>query len=166
MRACLFFFLKCTKTYLCSRFANTDYAVAHSLADAYLLRWIMLSYDIWCSYSVKLKKRFAKYFPKAACLIDQMRGAIPKMHVKNHIEACQLLWAFNYIRYSGATYGEKIEGSWDAGNQAAGSTKEMNDGHRHDTLDDFNNYWNWCKLRKLCKFQVFVAQPYHLIDLT
>jgi len=28
------------------------------------------------------------------------------------------------------------------GNQAAGSTKEMNDGHQHDALDDFHGYWN------------------------
>ena len=74
------------------------------------------------------------------------------MHVKNHIEACQLLWAFNYIDFSGETYGEKIESSWSEGNQAAGSTKEMNDGHRHDALDDYHGYWNWCKLYKLGEY--------------
>ncbi|KJA15196.1 hypothetical protein HYPSUDRAFT_149455 [Hypholoma sublateritium FD-334 SS-4] len=129
-----------------------DYALTYSLTDYQELRWIMLSYDIWCSYHVNLKKRFAKYFPKMAHLIDKMRGAIPKMHVKNHIEACQLLWAFNYIKFSGETYGEKIESSWGEGNQAAGSTKEMNDGHRHDALDDYHGYWNWCKLHKLCEY--------------
>jgi hypothetical protein len=25
----------------------------------------------------------------------------------------------------------------------------MNHGHRHDTLNDFHNYWNWNKLRGL-----------------
>jgi hypothetical protein len=39
------------------------------------LCWLMLSYDIWCSYRIKLKKHFSKYFPAAAALIDKMRGA-------------------------------------------------------------------------------------------
>jgi hypothetical protein len=133
-------------------YARTDYALAQSTADMHQLRWVMFSYDIWCSYRVKLKERFKKNFPKAAALIQNMRGAIPKMHIKNHIEACQLLWAFNYLVGSGETYGEKIESSWGEGNQAAGTTKEMNDGHRHDALDDFHGYWNWCKLHKLCEF--------------
>jgi len=136
-----------------SSFHRVDYAIAWGLADYQQLRWLVLSFDIWCSYSINLKKRFLKYFPKMAPLIDKMKGAIPKMHIKNHVEACQLLWAFNYIKCSGDTYGEKIESSWGEGNQAAGSTKEMNDGHRHDALDDFHGYWNWCKLHKLCKFQ-------------
>jgi hypothetical protein len=125
---------------------HTDYVLASSLLDQHQQRWIMLSYDIWCSYSKKLKARFAKKFPSSAAILEKMRGAIPKMHVKNHIEACQHLWAFNFIRHSGETYGEMIETAWAENNQAAGSTKEMNDGHRHDTLDDLTNFWNWCKL--------------------
>ncbi|RXW23175.1 hypothetical protein EST38_g2660 [Candolleomyces aberdarensis] len=78
-----------------------------------------------------------------------MRGAVPKVHVKNHIKACQHLWAFNFLRYSGETYGEMIETAWAENNQATSSTKEMNDGHRHDTLDNLTNYWNWCKLLRI-----------------
>jgi len=130
-------------------FVNTDYALAHALSGANELRWIKLSYDMWCSYHKNLKKRFAKHFPHAAKILDNMRGAIPKLHVKNHIEACQLLWAFNYLEYSGETCGELIETGWSEGNQAAGSTKEMNDGHRHDMLDDYHGYWNWTKLHRL-----------------
>ncbi|KAF8685339.1 hypothetical protein AX14_004035, partial [Amanita brunnescens Koide BX004] len=47
------------------------------------------------------------------------------------------LYAFNYLKYSGETWGENIEGSWAEQNQTAGSTKEQNDSHRHDTLDNF-----------------------------
>ncbi len=43
-------------------FSHTDYALAYSLTDYQDLRWIMLSYDIWCSYHVNLKKCFSKYF--------------------------------------------------------------------------------------------------------
>ena len=130
-------------------FVNTDYALAHALSGADDLRWIRLSYDIWCSYHKNLKKRFWQYFPHAAKLLDNMRGAIPKMHIKNHIEACQLLWAFNYLGYSGEMCGELIETCWSEGNQAAGSTKEMNDGHCHDMLDEYHGYWNWTKMHRL-----------------
>lgn len=127
------------------RFARTDYALAFALSDASDQRWIMLSYDIWCQYSVNLKNRFKKYFPKIAPLIAKTRGAIPKMHIKNHKLLCQVLWAFNYLEHSGETYGEYIESGWSEQNQAAGSTKEQNDGHRHDSIDDFCGYWNWTK---------------------
>lgn len=39
---------------------------------------------------------------------------------------------------------------WVEQNHAAGSTKEQSTGHRQDTLDDFNAYWNWMKLHRLC----------------
>jgi hypothetical protein len=130
-------------------FASTDYALAQALLGADYLRWIMLSYDIWCSYHANMKKRFSKYFPQAAKLLDKMRGAIPKMHVKNHVEACQLLWAFNYTEHSGETCGELVETGWSEGNQVAGSTKEMNAGHRHDILDEYHGYWNWTKTHRL-----------------
>ena len=109
----------------------------------------MISYDIWCSYQANLKKRFATFFPKAADLLNRMRGAIPKMHIKNHVEACQLLWAFNYLHGSGETCGEQIETGWSEGNQAAASTKEMNAGHRHDILNVYHGYWNWMKTHQL-----------------
>jgi hypothetical protein len=109
----------------------------------------MVSYDIWCQYSKNLRKRFNHSFPMQVELLGRIRGAIPKMHIKNHIEACQQLYAFNYLKFSGETWGENIEGSWAEQNQTAGSTKEQNDGHRHDTLDDFFGFWNWSKLRQL-----------------
>ncbi|GLB34092.1 hypothetical protein LshimejAT787_0109760 [Lyophyllum shimeji] len=132
-------------------FPNTDFAVAYALSEAKLQRWIMISYDIWCQYHVNLRKRFNKWFPGMAWIIDKIRGAIPKMHIVNHILACMLLFAFNYIRYSGETWGENIEGGWAEQNQSAGSTKEQNDGHRHDSLDDFFGYWNWTKLHQIGK---------------
>ena len=100
----------------------------------------MVSYDIWCQYSKNLRKRFNQSFPESAPLLDRVRGAIPKMHIKNHVDSCQQLYAFNYIKYSGETWGENIEGSWAEQNQTAGSTKEQNEGHRHDTLDDFSAF--------------------------
>ena len=134
-------------------FGRVDYAFAHVISDTENLRWLMLCYDIWCQYSKKLKQRFAKHFPKIAHILDRLRGAVPKMHIKGHVLYCQLLWSFNYLPYSGETCGEMIETGWAENNQTAGSTKEMNEGHRHDALDDFFGYWNWTKFHEMCTFQ-------------
>ncbi|KAJ3564219.1 hypothetical protein NP233_g8437 [Leucocoprinus birnbaumii] len=47
--------------------------------------------------------------------------------------------------------GETIESAWSEQNHAAGSTKEQSTGHRQDTLDDFNSYWNWTKVHRMSK---------------
>jgi hypothetical protein len=141
-----------------SSFANTDYALASALAECSDNRWIMLSYDIWCQFSVNLIKRFRERFPSMLPIISRVRGAIPSAHIRGHLQNCQVLWAFKYIKYSGETYGEMIETSWAEQNQTAGSTKEQNDGHRHDTLDDFFGYWNWTKYHQTSEF--------HRIDFT
>ncbi|KAJ6535032.1 hypothetical protein B0H19DRAFT_964179 [Mycena capillaripes] len=127
-------------------FGNTDYAVAHSLGEARLLRWIMATYDIWCQYSIKLEERFARWFPSMVWILDKIRGAIPKMHIHGHVEICQLLWNLNWLAYSAFTVGEMIETGWAEHNLTAGSTKEQNDGNRHDSVDDTSGSWNWDKM--------------------
>ncbi|KAG6834489.1 hypothetical protein H0H93_009346 [Arthromyces matolae] len=133
-------------------FCFTDFALCYVLLELMLLHWILLSYDIWCQYQVNLLKRFRQWFPgPIADQIPKIRGAIPKMHIENHVIACMHLYSFTYLPYSGETWGENIEGGWAEQNQSAGSTKEMNDGHRHDALDDIFGYWNWSKLISMNK---------------
>jgi len=59
--------------------------------------------------------------------------------------------SFNYTPCVGCTGGEGIETTWAEANQTVGSTKKENQGHHHDTLDDFHSYWNWEKIVKMCK---------------
>ncbi|KAF8231610.1 hypothetical protein L208DRAFT_1038472, partial [Tricholoma matsutake] len=110
--------------------------------------WIILSYDVWCQYSIHLLNRIKEQFSALLPIVRCIHGAIPSAHIRGHILLCQLLWAFKYMQYSGETYGKMIETSWAEQNQTAGSTKEQNDGHRHNTLDDFFGYWNWTKLHQ------------------
>ncbi|KAG6810078.1 hypothetical protein H0H92_013396 [Tricholoma furcatifolium] len=102
-----------------------------------------------CLYGVNLNSRFKTWFESLEATVPRIRGAIPKMHVANHVESCLLLYGFNYMSYSGETWGENIEGGWAELNQSAGSTKEMNDGYRHDSLDDMFGFWNWAKLNQI-----------------
>ncbi|TFK59869.1 hypothetical protein BDN72DRAFT_745195, partial [Pluteus cervinus] len=130
-------------------YARTDYALKGPLMEARFLRWVMLSYDIWCQFHIKFLHRIGVHFPDLLETARRVRGAVPKMHVKGHKADCQIRFSFNYLQYSGETCGEGIESSWSVNNESAGSTKQQNHGHRHDSLDDFFSFWNWQKLQGL-----------------
>ncbi|KAF9443048.1 hypothetical protein P691DRAFT_680333, partial [Macrolepiota fuliginosa MF-IS2] len=76
---------------------------------------------------------------------------VPKMHINGHNVHCQINHSFIYEPHSGMTCGEGIKSAWSEQNHAIAFTKEQNLGHWHDTLDDFNGYWNWMKLHQLCE---------------
>ncbi|KAF7975232.1 hypothetical protein HWV62_10194 [Athelia sp. TMB] len=134
------------------KFANTDYALAQTLWLAQFIRWITLTYDINCQYGVKLVKRFEAHFPHLAHIAERLTLLIGKMHLRGHKEDCQYRYSLNYTESCGRVSGEAIEGSWGEAKQAGGSTKEMNHGHRHDTLTDFQNDWNMKKLQDLANY--------------
>ncbi|KAJ7682337.1 hypothetical protein DFH06DRAFT_1314555 [Mycena polygramma] len=130
-------------------FALTDYALMQSLAEATPQRFILVTYDIWCQYVVNLETRITNWFPSMLPILEKIHGAIPKMHILNHIELCQILWNLSWMLYSAFTVGEMIETGWAEHNLTAGSTKEQNDGNRHDSIDDTSGNWNWDKTVRL-----------------
>lgn len=143
------------------RFAQTDYAFAYALCEAVSLCWLVLSYDIWCQYSVNLWKCFSKWFKNFEPIAQHVRGAMPKTHVKNHVLKCQQLYSFNYLPHVGETWGENTESGWTEQNQTARSTKEQNNGHHHNTLDNFNGHWNWTKLHQMGASKTYLATNWH-----
>ena len=128
---------------------NTDYALWGALKNATKNKHIKLTYDIFCQYGINLKERFTKFFPFSLFILDRVTGLVPKLHIQGHKEECQYRWSLNYTPGVGRTDGERIEGGWSEAKQAGGMTKEMNTGHRHDTLSDFQNHWNWIKATKI-----------------
>ncbi|KAF9442004.1 hypothetical protein P691DRAFT_682426, partial [Macrolepiota fuliginosa MF-IS2] len=112
---------------------------------------ICLSYNIWCQFSKHLADHTHCNFPEFDPLMKCIQGAVPKMHINGHNTHCQINHSFVYEPYSGMTYSEGIESTWSEQNHAATFTKEQNPGHQHNTLDDFNGYWNWTKLHHLCE---------------
>ncbi|KAJ6624330.1 hypothetical protein B0H10DRAFT_1943231 [Mycena sp. CBHHK59/15] len=95
--------------------------VCYSLVEATTQRWVFVTYDIWCQYSIKLLERVKKWFPSMESIVEMILGAIPKMHIHN-------------IK---------------SDNLTEGSTKEQNHGNRHDSIDDTSGHWNWQKLISL-----------------
>ncbi|KAJ7850746.1 hypothetical protein B0H13DRAFT_1644377, partial [Mycena leptocephala] len=128
-----------------------DYTLCRSLSEASKLRFIKVTYDIWCQYHVNLEPRVEELFNNMLLILRRIRGAIPKMHIHNHQDLCEILWNLNWLPNCGLAVGEMIETGWAEQNLTAGSTKEQNDGHRHDSIDDTSGHWNWDKLIRLSK---------------
>ncbi|TDL17558.1 hypothetical protein BD410DRAFT_843487 [Rickenella mellea] len=130
------------------RYANSDYALAQALKHN-VVEDIIVTYDISCQYCINLVKRFAERFPNRADIIKFVKCLVPKLHLQGHKDDCQYRYSLNYTPGVGRTHGEGIESGWAESNQAGGSTKEMNHGHWHDTLNDFHGDWNWVKMQNI-----------------
>ena len=154
-----------------SRYANGDYVLAYflrrwliwdSLQRIRYFRRIVETYDVACQYYVHLRARFESSFPDLADVIDLMYLLVPKKHLDGHIDRCKYRFSLNYTDGVGRSHGEGIEPSWAESKQSGGSTRQMNHGHRHDTINDLHNYWNWNKLRGLGMFSVFNHHLRHI----
>ncbi|KAF8511104.1 hypothetical protein JB92DRAFT_3118385 [Gautieria morchelliformis] len=131
------------------RYANADYALAQALRECHSLQEVGLTYDVACQYMVHLVTRFQQHFPHMVPVVSRMTALIPKMHLAGHKLDCGYRWSLNFTPGVGRTCGELIETVWSELNQANGSVKEMNHGHRHDTLDDLYSDWNWSKVQNM-----------------
>lgn len=122
----------------------------------------VVSYDVACQYNVNFIRRVMKWFSDDIDWAMEILFRVPMMHILGHKDDCQYRFALQYTRGVGLAHGETVEHPWAEGNQTGGSTKEMNAGHRHDSLDAFHNFWNWSKLQKLgklniCPFQIYLS---------
>lgn len=160
-----------------SRFANTDYALAHALrrrhpgmpfefsmprgehfipADNEERVDHILSYDCMCQYSVHIVDRFRKNpdWWDLVPVVESMRWAIPALHVVGHKDSCTYEFSTAYMDCAGHFHGETAEHYWPEANQLGPLVRQMNNGNRQDTLIDHNNDWNWKKTQKMGKCNV------------
>lgn len=140
---------RCHIVTICFSFAYTDFALRQALKGFENYTEIVCSYDIACQYHKKIQSRFDKHFPSCETAIANMRFHVPKLHGHGHSEDCRYEFSFDYASNVGRTHGERIESGWAEGNLAGPSTREMNAGHRHETLSCFYNEWNFQQIVKL-----------------
>jgi hypothetical protein len=116
------------------------------------IQHITFTYDIACQYWINLLKCFESQFDQETLeMIRCIILLIPKMHLHGHKVNCRYWWSLNYTKCCRQTDGEGIEWGWTEAKKAGGSTKEMNHGHHHDVLSDFQNDWNWGKVQSSSK---------------
>ncbi|THU84007.1 hypothetical protein K435DRAFT_688454, partial [Dendrothele bispora CBS 962.96] len=138
------------------KFVLTDYALFTVLSTLLLVSTIVLTYDIACQYYVHLLDRFRENAGNMGLseegletVVGGLTCLVPKMHLQGHIADCQYRFSLNFTRFMGRTCGEGIEGTWAEAKQAGGMTREMNAGHRIDTLNAMQNDWNLMKMNRL-----------------
>lgn len=141
----------------CFRYSNMDFIVFSSIRNT-AIRHLLVLYDIACQWERNLWKHRHKALP-LFLQIDtstlRVDTAIPKNHINGHKAACHITYSLNFRTGVGRTDGEGIERDWSVINQAAGSTKQMTEGARHDTLDDMWGDWNYRKVFGMRKQQAF-----------
>ncbi|KAF7377997.1 CxC2 domain-containing protein [Mycena sanguinolenta] len=129
------------------KYGNMDYVVASAWRHFMGLLFFLLSYDIMCQWSKKLKERL-KNLPPALRLqlaLFFVKFVIPKLHILGHLRICQEMFSLLFTPGSGQADMEGIERIWSSSGLMGASTREMGPGSRQDTLDDFWHYWNWNK---------------------
>ncbi|KAF7346681.1 CxC2 domain-containing protein [Mycena sanguinolenta] len=130
------------------KYGNMDYVVASAWRHFISLLFFLLSYDIMCQWSKKLKERL-KNLPPALRLqlaLFFVKFVIPKLHILGHLKICQEMFSLLFTPGSGQADMEGIERIWSSSGLMGVSTREMGPGSRQDTLDDFWHYWNWNKV--------------------
>ncbi|KAJ7232264.1 hypothetical protein C8J57DRAFT_1250671 [Mycena rebaudengoi] len=86
------------------------------------------SYDCNCQFCVHVEKRFGR------------------KELKNgHKEDYEYLFSCAYMECVAHFHGEMAEFFWPTLNQIGGYIREMNRGHRHDSIIDHHGDWNWNK---------------------
>jgi hypothetical protein len=105
----------------------------------------LFSYDNSCGYSVNAVDRFLEHFPEEAEFIQRMHWLIPLLHIQNHQDNCTYNFSCAYTEGACHFHGETAEMTWVELNQLAPQTRQMNNGHRQDTIIDHHSHWNWTK---------------------
>ncbi|KAJ7801345.1 hypothetical protein B0H14DRAFT_2615380 [Mycena olivaceomarginata] len=127
------FILSCVDLPHAERIANADYSLAMSLrnhkpTDDFSFKLQLevddvdeaATYDIACEYVINLEKRFEKHFPDQLKSIRKMRWGVP---------------AFQHC--------------WPEANQLGPHVRQMNLGHRQDTMINHHGDWNYKKTMKI-----------------
>ncbi|KAJ7926641.1 hypothetical protein B0H13DRAFT_1862093 [Mycena leptocephala] len=75
-------------------------------------------------------------------LDDKMRWGIPALHVQGHQDSCTYLFGTAYMECVGHFHGESAEQYWPESNQLGPHVRQMNNGHRQDTMIKHHGDWN------------------------
>ena len=136
------------------RFANVDLAVVSAMSPWLSLPRLVMSYDIACQYIINFMKRMRGALSTMDDLdhiaredIERLMKielvpSVPKFHAPAHKRECRYNFSLDYLEGSGRTDGEAVERTWSEQNGLALRTREMAEGHRHDTISDYHGQGN------------------------
>ncbi|KAJ7660093.1 hypothetical protein DFH06DRAFT_989201, partial [Mycena polygramma] len=126
------------------RYCNMDYLLLSAVA-AFLLLYLIVSYDIACQYGKKFWEREAALPAHLRLNIDHdnLWWKVPNFHLPPHKPPCHSPYSFHFMFGAGRSHGEGVEQNWAFSNGAAASTKRMGPGSRYATLEDIFGFHNY-----------------------
>ncbi|KAK6984264.1 hypothetical protein R3P38DRAFT_3332856 [Favolaschia claudopus] len=144
------------------RFANADYALAMALRnrrpkDDFEFKLEIevndvdeaATYDIACEYGCGPNFFWPQPYVDLADTIKKIRWGVPALHVNGHQDSCTYLFGTAYMECIAHFHGETAEHYWPESNQLGPHTRQMNLGHRQDTIIAHHGDWNHKKTSKI-----------------
>ncbi|KAF7345166.1 CxC2 domain-containing protein [Mycena sanguinolenta] len=124
------------------------------------------SYDSYCSSVVNQLKRAVQLFPSAHWFHEKLRiseGQVAAAHINDHGTRCKTMWQPVYFPARAHFHGESAERIWAFLNALGASTRQMNGGARHDTINFVMDGWNTSKV--LRQAELLAAERLEALDL-
>ncbi|KAJ6448015.1 hypothetical protein C8R45DRAFT_850549 [Mycena sanguinolenta] len=124
------------------------------------------SYDSYCSSVVNQVKRAVELFPEAHGFHEMLRiseGQVAAAHIKDHGTRCKTMWQPVYFPARAHFHGESAERIWAFLNALGASTRQMNGGARHDTINFVMDGWNTSKV--LRQAELLAAERREALEL-
>ncbi|KAJ6603168.1 hypothetical protein B0H10DRAFT_2195843 [Mycena sp. CBHHK59/15] len=144
------------------RFSNTDAALACEMRQRkpgesfdFILRIEVedinqvTMYDIACEYYINLESHFQQHFPDLVEDVRRMRWHVLSLHVQGHQDSYNYLFGTTYMECVGHFHGETAEHYWPEVNQLGPHVRQMNNGHRQDTIISHHGDWNHKRTMKI-----------------
>ena len=144
-------------------FANVDLAILSGTRRWLSIRRHVSTYDIACQFFIKWLKRrrwaleqmkeFVSFTPDPDAW-DKILfvPTIGKFHAPAHKKECMYDNGLDFKEGVGRTDGEGQERVWSGQNGLANRTREMTEGHRHDTFNHYHEFRNQHKTATLREF--------------
>ncbi|KAF7375073.1 CxC2 domain-containing protein [Mycena sanguinolenta] len=107
------------------KYGNMDYVVASAWRHFVGLLFFLLSYDIMCQWSKKLKERLKKLPPtlRLQLALFFVKFVIPKLHILGHLKLCQETFSLLFTLGTGQADMEGIKRIWSSSGLMGASTR-------------------------------------------
>ncbi|KAF8168857.1 hypothetical protein K438DRAFT_1983707 [Mycena galopus ATCC 62051] len=115
---------------------------------------LVFSYDSYCAYWINQLKRALEQFPEETWLHDLLElceGQVAAAHINDHGPKCKSMWQPVYFGCRAHFHGESAERVWAFLNPLGASTRQMNGGARHDTINFVMDGWNTSNVLRQAK---------------
>ncbi|KAJ7152450.1 hypothetical protein C8R46DRAFT_1302833 [Mycena filopes] len=143
------FILSCVDLHYGERFCNTDKALAMELerhqpneSFEFKLQIEVDDIDQVTTASRSTSQRWSR--GSSGC-----DGGVPALHVQGHQDSCTYLFGTAYMECVGHFHGESAEQYWPESNQLGPHVRQMNNGHRQDTMIFHHGDWNYKKTMQI-----------------